>query len=73
MPSLETLERFASALDVPFYKLFYNGDGHAATRQTPPRTLELADETGLPGAEAHLAEAEGAGRKDERCATELSL
>jgi transcriptional regulator with XRE-family HTH domain len=25
VPSLETLERFASALDLPLYRLFYNG------------------------------------------------
>ena len=31
IPSLDTLERFASALDVPLYKMFYTGDGEAPT------------------------------------------
>lgn len=30
VPSLETLERFAAALEVPFYKLFYSTDESAA-------------------------------------------
>ena len=55
VPSLETLERFASALDVPFYDLFRNGDGGPATRQTTRRTLEeLADETGPSGSDARF-------------------
>jgi transcriptional regulator with XRE-family HTH domain len=31
IPSLETLERFAGALGVPLYKLFYSGEGEAPT------------------------------------------
>ena len=27
IPSLETLERFAGALSVPLYEIFYSGDG----------------------------------------------
>lgn len=55
VPSLRNLERFASALDVPFYKLFCNRDGDPASCQTPRRTLEeLADDAGHPGAEARL-------------------
>ena len=41
VPSLETLERFASALDVPLYQIFY----------TPE---ELADEGGPSGSEARF-------------------
>lgn len=54
VPSLETLERFAAALDVPLYRLFYEGDEPPPTPNlTPRRTLEeLAEEAGPVGAEA---------------------
>jgi len=35
VPSLETLEKFARALEVPHYRVFYIGD-------VPPKTLQLA-------------------------------
>jgi transcriptional regulator with XRE-family HTH domain len=56
VPSLETLERFADALDVPLYRLFLAGDGLSATPHlTPRRSLEeLADEAGASGSEARL-------------------
>ena len=56
VPSLETLERFAAALEVPLYRLFYTGEDAPATPHlTPRRSLEeLADETGSAGAEARL-------------------
>jgi len=56
VPSLETLERFASALDVPLYKLFYAGEGDTAMPNLIPRkTLdELADEPGKAGDEARF-------------------
>ena len=55
VPSLGTLERLASALDVPFYQLFCNGDGDPANGQTSRRTLEeLADEAGPSGADARF-------------------
>ncbi|MGH9378022.1 MAG: helix-turn-helix domain-containing protein [Terriglobia bacterium] len=56
VPSLETLERFAAALDMPLYRLFYSGE-------TPPqmphlserRTLdEMAETEGDAGAEARF-------------------
>jgi len=56
IPSLETLERFARALDVPLYKLFYSGDGEAPT----PKLLErkslddLAAQPGKAGEEARF-------------------
>ncbi|HKS97653.1 MAG TPA: helix-turn-helix domain-containing protein [Terriglobia bacterium] len=49
VPSLETLERFAGALDVPLYQFFYLGDGPPPPTQhlTPRRSLEeLAEENG---------------------------
>jgi transcriptional regulator with XRE-family HTH domain len=36
IPSVETLEKMATALEVPLYKLFYEGD-------EKPRVLKLAD------------------------------
>jgi transcriptional regulator with XRE-family HTH domain len=56
VPSLETLERFAAALDVPLYRLFYTGEDAPATPHlTPRRSLEeLADEAGPSGTEARF-------------------
>ena len=47
VPTLETLEKFAKALDVPLYRLFYSGEQPPPTpRLTPRKTLEeLAAET----------------------------
>ena len=56
VPSLETLERFAAALDVPLYRLFYTGEDTPPTPNlTPRKTLEeLADEPGASGSEARF-------------------
>jgi len=56
IPSLETLERFAGALDIPLYKLFYSGDGEAPTPNLLPRRSqdELADQPGEAGEEARF-------------------
>jgi transcriptional regulator with XRE-family HTH domain len=56
IPSLETLERFAGALDVPLYKLFYSGDGEAPTPNLLRRKSmdELAEEPGEAGEEARF-------------------
>lgn len=56
VPSLETLERFAAALDVPLYRLFYTGEDTPATPNlTPRKTLEeLAEEGGQGGSEARF-------------------
>jgi len=41
LPSLETLERFATALDVPMYRLFYTpGNGLTGASPTLWKTLE---------------------------------
>ncbi len=56
VPSLETLERFAAALDVPLYRLFYTGEDTPPTPNlTPRRSLEeLAQEEGSTGADARF-------------------
>lgn len=56
MPSIETLERFADALDVPLYRLFYTSEDAPSTPHlTPRRSLEeLADEEGSSGSEARF-------------------
>ncbi len=56
IPSLETLERFAGALDVPFYKLFYSGDGDAPTPNLLRRNNldDLAAQPGKAGEEARF-------------------
>jgi transcriptional regulator with XRE-family HTH domain len=56
IPSLETLERFAAALDVPLYKLFYAGDGEAPTPNLPQsKSLDkLAAQPGKAGEEARF-------------------
>lgn len=49
VPSLETLEKFASALEVPLYQLFYEG-------KRPPEKLKLA---GLDGSREISMEGSG--------------
>jgi transcriptional regulator with XRE-family HTH domain len=56
IPSLETLERFAAALDVPLYQLFYPGGVPPATPALTPRASleELAEIPGEKGADARF-------------------
>jgi transcriptional regulator with XRE-family HTH domain len=55
IPSLETLERFSSALGVPLYQLFFRGDEPATPNLTPRKTLEeLAEAPGEEGANARF-------------------
>jgi transcriptional regulator with XRE-family HTH domain len=56
IPSLETLERFAGALDIPLYELFYAGNGEAPTPNLLQRKSldDLADEPGKAGEEARF-------------------
>lgn len=56
VPSLETLERFATALDVPLYRFFYDGDdAPAAPLRASRRSLEeLAEEGGPAGNDARF-------------------
>ncbi|MGH9326709.1 MAG: helix-turn-helix domain-containing protein [Terriglobia bacterium] len=56
VPSLDTMERFAAALDVPLYRLFYSGEGAPPTPNlTERKGLEdLAQEEGEKGSEARF-------------------
>ncbi len=56
VPSLETLERFAAALDMPLYRFFYTGEDQPSTPNLTPRpNLEqLAQEGGTEGANARF-------------------
>ena len=40
MPSLGTLEKFATALKVPLYQLFYENEAPATNRLTPRESLD---------------------------------
>jgi len=54
VPSLETLQKFAAGLDVPLYRLFYEGEEPPPTPHlTPRRTLEeLAEDLATGGLRA---------------------
>ncbi|HUI40941.1 MAG TPA: helix-turn-helix transcriptional regulator [Terriglobia bacterium] len=58
VPSIETLQRFAGALDVPLYRLFYtaeDGPQPIAAGGRPASTLEeLAQSSGSEGSEARF-------------------
>src|SRR5215470_16686168 len=56
VPSLETLERFAAALDVPLYQLFYTGGDDPSTPHLSARKSleELAEEQSGNGSEARF-------------------
>ena len=56
VPSLETLERFAMALGIPLYQLFYReGEDAPTPNLTPRKSLEeLAEAPGDEGADARF-------------------
>jgi transcriptional regulator with XRE-family HTH domain len=56
VPSLETLERFAGALQVPPYRFFYTGEDPPPTPHLTPRPSlkDLADDEELSGADARF-------------------
>ncbi len=56
VPSLETLERYAAAMNVPMYKLFYTDDSQPpASKLRSRKTLEeLAKRGGKAGTEARF-------------------
>jgi transcriptional regulator with XRE-family HTH domain len=56
IPSLDTLERFSQALDVPLYKMFYTGEGDAPTPNLLRRKSlnELAEQPGEAGEDARF-------------------
>jgi len=56
VPLLETLERFAKALDISLYQLFFASEGAGATSNTSPhKTLEeMLEEGGMAGRDARF-------------------
>lgn len=56
VPSLETLERFAAALDVPLYRFFYTGEDPPSTPNLTTRKSleEIAEDNGKEGADARF-------------------
>lgn len=55
IPSLETLERFSSALGVPLYQLFFRGEEPLTPNLTARKSLEeLAEAPGEEGANARF-------------------
>jgi transcriptional regulator with XRE-family HTH domain len=56
VPSLETLERFAAALDVPMYQLFFDNEETASTPHLTPRQSleELMRDDGKRGHDARF-------------------
>jgi transcriptional regulator with XRE-family HTH domain len=54
VPSLETLQRLAAALDVPLYRIFYTGADAANGRAAHRSLEELADDPGPLGREARF-------------------
>jgi transcriptional regulator with XRE-family HTH domain len=56
IPSLDTLERFAAALDVPLHRLFYSGEVPPSLPNLSQRKSleELAEEEGSVGSEARF-------------------
>jgi transcriptional regulator with XRE-family HTH domain len=54
VPSLETLQRLAAALDVPLYRLFYTGQDAPNGRALRRSLEELAEDTGPAGGEARF-------------------
>lgn len=56
IPSLQTLERFAGALELPLYELFYSGEGEPPMPNLTQRATleELAAEPGQGGDDARF-------------------
>jgi len=54
VPSLETLQRMAAALDLPLYRLFYSGADVPNDRPTRLSLEELAQDAGPTGVEARF-------------------
>jgi transcriptional regulator with XRE-family HTH domain len=54
VPAIETLEKFARALEVPLYQLFYDGDEPPKPSNLPKRKLSTAIAWGDSGKDARL-------------------
>jgi transcriptional regulator with XRE-family HTH domain len=53
VPAIETLEKFAHAMDVPMYQLFYDGDEPLALPKLPKRKSAVEGAWGDSGKDAH--------------------
>jgi transcriptional regulator with XRE-family HTH domain len=53
-PAVETLEKFARALELPLYQLFYDGDESPKLPNLPKRKTTADTEWGSSGKEARL-------------------
>ncbi len=55
VPAVETIEKFARALEVPIYQIFYDGEEPPAATSTHPRTSKnRKDEYGTTGKQARV-------------------
>jgi transcriptional regulator with XRE-family HTH domain len=54
VPSLETLQRLAAALDVPLYRIFYTGEHPGDGHEVRQSLKELAKRPGPEGSEARF-------------------
>ena len=54
VPAIETLEKFARAMDVPLYQLFYDGEKPPELPALPKREKGFSDEWGATGKEARF-------------------
>ena len=52
VPAIETLEKFAHAMDVPMYQLFYDGDEPLALPKLPKRKSAVEGAWGSAGKDA---------------------
>jgi len=53
VPSVETLEKYARAMEIPMYQLFYKGDAAPQKIQLPPDKAEKWGITATESAELH--------------------
>src|SRR6202790_5290253 len=54
VPSVETLEKFARALEVPMYKLFYDGEEPPKLAKLPTHEAAEDDQWGSSGRDARM-------------------
>ena len=54
VPAVETLEKFARALEVPMYQLFYEGKEPPRLRNLPKRKTAADNTWGSKGKDAHM-------------------
>jgi transcriptional regulator with XRE-family HTH domain len=54
VPAVETLEKFARALEVPIYEIFYEGNGKPEMINTAQRNAANGDAWGSSGKDARM-------------------